>query len=1084
MAWERMLYLHSSNRLENLVDALAGVVREGPADAFTPETIIVQSRGMQRWIALRLAERLGIWANAEYPFPAKFLWEVFQNSLGEDPSEASPFDWERLEWAIYQRLPEFLKLPEFDPISLYLADPDDLLKRYQLANRIARTFDHYVVYRPAFLRKWEDHREGLQPFDLDLRIPRKEQAAWQEILWRCLVEEFGHSHRAATIDRFASLPVEKIVAPKRVSIFGLSTLAPSQLEVFGHIAKKVDIHLFQLTPCRGYYADLVDRRFLRRVRRAGEDPASQGFEEGNQLLASMGRLGGDFSYGLLGLDTVAEIEHDTPPSEDTALHCLQADLYHLHPCRATYPEDDSIQFHACFGTMREVEVLKNRLLDLLERDPTLRPRDILVMAPDIETYAQAIEAVFPEPPEHPDDPPSSLHIPYSLADRRTRRANPAGEALLQLVDLLGSRFETTRMLAFLDLPLVRERFAFTEDDLSLIRHWAEQLNVKWGRDPDHREQQHVPGFREGTWQHLLDRLFLGYAMGGEAMNIFAGTYTYPDVEGSSAETLGRLSACLRQLFTAASRAKYRLPLPEWERLLLDLLRHPEQEPNERDDAHDITLLANFFERLRSNHATVGFEEAFPLDVLRSWLVRNMDEYRSVAPFLGGGVTCCNLVPMRSIPFRVVCLLGMNDGDYPRIERRPGFDLTARDRQRGDRSRRENDRYLFLEAILSARDVLYISYVGMGIRDGQERPPSVLVAELLDALHDPAPKRKRVVKHPLQAYSVRNFDPDVPALHSYQQNDLDAAEALRKEPEPPLERFATHWAHEPPTEVHWQDLATFFESPCTWFLKRALGLRFEEADETPDDRLTSTPNELEKYLLRHAFLEHGPAAETREKAIGRLPPGRVGHVHGLQMLRDAEQFKQRLARFQPEGIAPETWDIDIQAEGLRIVGEIPGIYPGKHALVWRFGTWRATDEFTAHLRHLLVNLRAGKPVYSVGFGRNTKSKGWGLRGDDPSEAMRQLVTRLKVFKEGQRRPLPFFPETSKAYAKKRRFKDEGDTIPAARLAGADKWYGSFWSVSERDKYAAHRFLFQDSEPFDHPSFDKLAEHLALWAWMSR
>jgi len=671
-----MLYTHASNNVENLVGALADVVREPAGDPFTPETIIVQNRGMQRWIALRLAERLGIWANADYPFPQKFLWQVFRDSLGEDPEQRSPFDWQNLEWAIMRRLPDFLKNPAFGPIRRYLSDPDDLLKRFQLAHRIARTFDQYVVYRPGFLRNWENHREGLGPEQLDLFRQRPDQAGWQEILWRILVAEFGPTHRAAVLERFAKIPVDKIVAPERISIFGLSTLAPSQLEVFGHLGKAIDIHLFQLTPSSGYYADLADRRFLRRLKREGKDPEALGFDQGNELLASMGRLGGDFTHAILDLDQITEREYHEEPAEDTALHCLQHDLFHLQPCREHYPDDHSIQIHATHGCMREIEVLKNRLLDLFEHDATLLPRDILVMSPEIENYAQAIEAVFPD-----EDPALDLH--FSLADRNPTRTNPAGEALIQLIDVLQSRFETTRVLEFLDLPIVRERFGFEESDIEQIRYWAEELRVKWGRDAEHRVETGVPGFPESTWQQLIDRLMTGYAMGGTEADYFAGILSEPDVEGGLADILGRLSACLRLLSDTAKRAGRALPLAEWEPLLLDLLRHPDHEPNDTDDnsVHNLADLTGYFASLREHHETAGFDQALPLDVLRHWLARTMDETRNNAPFLGGGITCCNLVPMRSIPFRVICILGLNDGDYPRIQRRPGFDLTNKQTRR-------------------------------------------------------------------------------------------------------------------------------------------------------------------------------------------------------------------------------------------------------------------------------------------------------------------------------------------------------------------------------------------------------------------
>jgi len=293
--------------------------------------------------------------------------------------------------------------------------------------------------------------------------------------------------------------------------------------------------------------------------------------------------------------------------------------------------------------------------------------------------------------------------------------------------------------------------------------------------------------------------------------------------------------------------------------------------------------------------------------------------------------------------------------------------------------------------------------------------------------------------------------------------------------PTPQRFDTNWEDAVPAQVTIKDLVRFFESPSHWFLTKVLGLRFAEADETPDNRLTDIPNELDKFFLRSAYLEHGAEAEAREKSRGRLPPGKVGHVHGLQMLRDATVFREKLGRLQQNPQAPR--DIDLTIEDIRIVGSIDDIYEA-HALSWRFGTWRPKDEFGAYVRHLLLN--ATEPIKSVGFGRNSKSAGWTLRAErDPRDALAKLADLIHVFKEGHKRPLPFFPATVKKYAK-RRFGDKVDP-DVARVVALGPWYGSPWTPSELEGNAAHRFLYRDREPFDDPEFDQLANTLALWSW---
>ena len=1048
-----MFHLYFSNRLERLLDQLVRRVGSGPGDVFRRDTILVQSRGMERWLSLELAGRLGIWAGAEFPFPQTFTWSLFKAALPRVPEE-SAFDRQNLMWLVMRRLPEFLDRPEFLAVRRYLERRDDDVKRYQLARRIADLFDQYVIFRPDMVTRWEKglDRESIQP---DLFEGRPENAAWQEMLWRDLVREEGRDHRAALQERYVRSRRIAASAPERLFLFGLSTLPPYYLDVLRHLAPHTEIHLFCLNPCREFWTDLRSRRFIRRLARRGEDVEALHFEEGNPLLASLGAQGGEFLNGLYSLEGVEDHVDFEAPGEDTTLHRLQTDLLELRGRdEEGYAVDDSMQFHSCHSAEREVEVLKDRLLDLFESRPDLEPHDVIVLAPEIENYAQAIEAVF------------DTDLPFAISDRSARVTNAAGEALLGLIDLVGSRFEASRVLEFLEHPLVARRFRLDERDLLLVRHWVETLRIRWGRDADHREQLGLGRDAVHTWRHALDRLLLGYAL-GDGDEAYGDHWPAADAEGQAAEVLGQLSSCLRDISALATTSGRRRTAAEWERALLGLLRGPDPDS---ELARDWREVAACFEALREQHRVAGFEEPLRLEVMRHWLEDELAESRSEAPFLGGGITCCNLLPMRSIPFRVVCLLGMNDGDYPRSQRPLGFDLMVSERRAGDRSRRDDDRYLLLETLLSAREVFYVSWVGRSLRDDQARPPSVLVSELLDYLGDEA--RERVVQHPLQPFSPRYFDGRDPRLFSYDADHLAAAELVARPPSVEEEpRFRLRGAA-PLEEVELEEFCRFFRSPAAWFFRHRAETRWVNPRERVEDRVEAVPGPLAAYAIRNEFLRLGEGAEEALRLRGLLPPGKIGRVFARRVREEVEEFRAALAPLR-EG-EPETVEIDETVAELRIVGRIEEVFPD-HALTARMGRLRAVDQYGIWIRHLLLNLN--RWIASVGLGRSPNPRPWTLQPQTPEMARGHLETLVAAFREGQSAPLPFFPDTAQRYMREiGRGRPELEALQSAAFT----WRGWTGMVGECDKEPVYRWLYDGEEPLDE-AFVETTRRLALPGW---
>ncbi len=753
-----MLRVYHSNRLDVLEALMEFIVeRERLDDPFEPEMILVQSTGMAQWLQMTLSQKFGIAANIDFPLPASFIWDMFVRVLPEIPKE-SAFNKQSMSWKLMTLLPQLLEREDFTLLRHYLTDDSDKRKLFQLSSKAADLFDQYLVYRPDWLAQWETGHlvEGVG-----------EAQAWQAPLWKALVEytdELGQPrwHRANLYQRFIETLESATTCPpglpSRVFICGISALPPVYLQALQALGKHIEIHLLFTNPCRYYWGDIKDpaylAKLLTRQRRhsfedrelplfrdsenAGQLFNSDGEQDvGNPLLASWGKLGRDYIYLLSDLESSQELDAFVDVTPDNLLHNIQSDILELENRavagvnieefsrsdnkRPLDPLDSSITFHVCHSPQREVEVLHDRLLAMLEEDPTLTPRDIIVMVADIDSYSPFIQAVF-------GSAPADRYLPYAISDRRARQSHPVLEAFISLLSLPDSRFVSEDVLALLDVPVLAARFDITEEGLRYLRQWVNESGIRWGIDDDNVRELELPATGQHTWRFGLTRMLLGYAM-ESAQGEWQSVLPYDESSGLIAELVGHLSSLLMQLNIWRRGLAQERPLEEWLPVCRDMLNAFFLPDAETEAA--MTLIEQQWQAIIAEGLGAQYGDAVPLSLLRDELAQRLDQERISQRFLAGPVNICTLMPMRSIPFKVVCLLGMNDGVYPRQLAPLGFDLMSQKPKRGDRSRRDDDRYLFLEALISAQQKLYISYIGRSIQDNSERFPSVLVQELID-----------------------------------------------------------------------------------------------------------------------------------------------------------------------------------------------------------------------------------------------------------------------------------------------------------------------------------------------------------------
>jgi len=621
----------------------------------------------------------------------------------------------------------------------------------------------------------------------------------------------------------------------------------------------------------------------------------------------------------------------------------------------------------------------------------------------------------------------------------------------------------------LESEAIREKFAMSEPDVETVRQWIRETRIRWGLDLEHREELGIPGFAQNTWRAGLDRMLLGYALPEKDDALYAGTLPFDGIEGGASEILGRFLVFTEKLFTAAQAMKVERTLANWADFLAALA--DDFFPQRGDLSPDLDILWQSFSGLR------GFGEILRrkvgLDIIIDHLERRLDREGFGGGFLSGGITFCAMLPMRSIPFKVICLIGMDDAAYPRDSMSPGFDIMSKEPRPGDRSRRFDDRYLFLETLISTREKFYLSYVGQDIRDNSPRPPSVLVSELLDYIANRYGIADITVKHALQAFSPRYFSGG--DLFSYSRENEAAARGLisstagtRRTP-----AFFTTGLSEPAAEfreLSVEDLCRFFANPVRFLLTRRLGLFLDDRAYVLDEKEPFSIEGLDRHELENSLLEkvlQGQNIRTelqRLRAGGFIPPGAPGDCWFEDACSSIEGLAKRVAALRA-GAAREPVNVDLALSGFRITGKITGLYPG--GLIRHELRDRERDRLTFWITHLILDCLGEAPLSPAVSALCTEKLNCIYKC--PPDSRGVLRDLLDVYWQGLKRPLPFFPRSSWAYAEALSKDIENPVEQASK-----KWEQGDYYADLDDPYI-HR-CFALSDPLEGAEFDELARKL--------
>jgi len=971
------------HRLEDLTEVAVKFTQNYPLAPLEQETVLVQSNGIAQWLKINLANASGIAAMVDVTLPARFQWQAYRAVLGDDIPKTSPFDKDRLTWRILRLLPSLVEQhASFAPLAHYLENDEDGRKLYQLSERLADLFDQYAVYRADWLDQWVSGKDYL---DHEQQVPTEQQ--WQPELWRALSNDIGiedyWNNRAELHRRFVetakSLPTRPPALPPRIIVFGISSLPQQVLEVLDALKGYTQILLCVHNPSQFHWADIVDgKEALREAVKAAsrlkqKDALADDINDdelhqlAQPLLASWGKQGRDYIRLLDLYDETLEkqeqfnnVKLELFEAHDShhLLGQLQDDILNLRPLHETQQQwprparsDRSIQFHVCHSPQRELEVLHDQLLDAFARDPDLKPRDIMVMLPDVNTYAPYIDAVFGRyhRQQGERDPRA---IPYTIADQGERHQRPLMIALELLLQADQLRFSQTDLFDLLAVPAVQQCFGIDDSDLPLLKRWVQDAGARWGLSAEQRAPFFMPtDAHTNSWWFALKRMISGYVLGDSASaDPWMQIEPYSEVAGLSAELAGRLADVIRTLEDWWRRATQKQTVQQWVEQSEWLLQHFFAA----DEDADRLLLARLQRELfELNDIITEAENTTEIELTifkDAWLAR-VDQQNLNQRFLAGAVNFATLMPMRAIPFKYVCVLGMNESEYPRSTSRVDFDLMTDRYRPGDRSRRDDDRYLFLEALLSARQSFYVSWVGFSVKDNSERTPSVLVAQLRDHLAQGwrIPIEQLTTVHKLQAFN--------PAYFSAVDADSEAS----------LFSYASEWvsAHRGQVattgqlrlrerterELSLTDIGRFIKEPPQLYFNWMLDTYFHIQQESLLDSEAFNLDGLANWALTSRLLEAGKSALIVDEAgveaalnneihkmqrEGQLGVAAVAHLNAADLLTQATDiltvYQQVVADYPHVNEQPI--EVRYQAAGLTIDDTVNGVHHnGQGDRVW-------------------------------------------------------------------------------------------------------------------------------------------------------
>lgn len=987
-----MLFLHHSNNLYTLLDILLQQLSTPSTAVLQAEQILVQNPGIKRWLQQQISRSSGIAANIEFPLPSRFIWEIFLSCF-DDVDSLSAYDAEVLRWRLMSLFDQHAEDQRLNLLKEYLQQDETGLARFQLAERMASLFDQYLVYRADMIHRWESG----QP-------THSSTEAWQSYLWRLLRAQQTQPHRAELIQQLVELlssdRLNSHQLPERLFVFGLSAMSPLYMNVLGAMGQLIDVHIFNLNPCQHYWGDIQSKK---EQIKQGQSPLYE-----NELLASLGKQGREYIDLFYDSSFDYVDNHQFVVSQpDSLLNRIKNDILQLgqQVDEFEFKDDLSIQIVSCYSELRELQVLHDRLLDMLASDETLQAHEIVVMCPDINTLAPYVEAVFAQQAEQ-------KKIPFSISDYNVISSTPLLQAILDWLKLPTSRLTVNEILGWLELPALQRAYALDESKLETIRFWIRANHIHWGLDKDHKQSLGLGGSHLNSWRHGISRLLTAYIMNDEVELFDHQVASDCRMDNEEYRVLGQLQKLLDDLSDWSGRLGHPAGLKAWQSTINALIDNFLALDDEEEWL--IKPLRDEVDSWQVQASQADFNEAVDATLIHQLLQNALSQGTAYQHYLTGGVNFCNLIPMRTLPFRVVCLIGMGDEFFPRRDIPLQLDLISSHPKKGDRSRREDDRYMFLQSLLSAQDAFYISYVGQDKKDDSSLEPSVVVSELIDHVEQSTGYRLPITKTSLQAFSRQNFE-----RGSYDElwqitNSLIELQPFNQ---------AIQQQSEKETCIQIEELISFYKNPARYFMQRRLNISLYEYETTIDDNETFALQPLQRHQLNKQLLDdlfdNGQVVRDKYLNSGELSAFNSGRLQFEDQHQQVSDIVRQISD-HAEFTGHTYFDATIRLEHVELVGRVES-YSDSGLLQFSQSKLKGSWIFSLWIQHCF--LCASEQIEFSDLFYKDHNKISGFKPLSQHQAKQLLISLYEGFITGQQRILPFYVDTAFEYEKIKRNKGE-------------------------------------------------------------
>ncbi|GCE65084.1 exonuclease V subunit gamma [cyanobiont of Ornithocercus magnificus] len=890
-----MLTIYSSNRAEWLAQIMADQLSLDPPDPFERVEVIVNARSVGNWLSEQLAEKNGISANIYFLFPGTHLRQLVRIVLtGDGDEQEDPWRAPSLAWNVLEALPDLLQQNESEALKDWtLNHPCNqrTLNRgwWQLARMIADVFDDYALYRPDRLRSWLSDGEKRLRAPVSTKGESLPQSlCWQPVLARILGQRlelppFGLQVSEAA-EQLRCMPIKPVKLPKKLRLFGLSNMASSQVDLLQALSKVIDVQIFLLTPC----SDLWKRCCIRQEQ-LGDDwrklpLGANWLLEAPRLESLLGCMGAEFQQILQGsidsqLDTCKKEDLFAAPAtmarnqgrEPTLLEQLQQQLTvgesnaPLWRCDS----DSSLLFMACPGVLREIQIVRDQILQWLALDSSLEPKDILIMSPQISKFIPFLSSVM-------NDSATGVQLPWRLIDCNQHVLPGLCKALIDCLETAAGRLTATGLERLLTNPALQYGFGIDPEDLPALSHALQRSGFRWGLDAAERN-----GSEAHSLLWCLDRWLLGLVLPPESTFIPGGVA--PFSEGVEPDRMVHWW----QVLTSISQLIYQLrscrPCREWVFLLNEVINKISKDNTNWSSERSSLLDALRIWQERSSTCALDLDAATVAEILTEELATNNRQF----DYRSGTLTVSTLEAMRAIPHRIIILMGLDANVFPRQDKRPGFHIFEHEYRLGDPSPSNRDRYALLEALLSARQHLLITWNSRDERSGEERPAAVPIQQwlsyLVEQLGQAVSKDSKVsfrnllTKPPANPLDLRNFmanDFELPrctdhrqynALRWIQANPIDRKyEGIAR----PL-RWPSDDANEfcpsgisPVRNISAIEIQHWLMAPQRFWLKQ-LGINIREDDNPIEDLEDLELRDWQRQKLVQSRLEEWLQSPTQE-----------------------------------------------------------------------------------------------------------------------------------------------------------------------------------------------------------------------------